>query len=190
MFRSRANLVLVVVLSVAWAGACGKRPPVAASVEAPPLPPAVAPPAPPSPPAPPPSPTAASPLSEDELFARKTLDELNSERPLGDALFDLDDFTIRDDARAVLQRNADWMRRWPSTRIRVEGHGDERGTSEYNLALGQRRSVAVKDYLVGLGIAAARIDVISKGEEAPVCVESHEGCWQRNRRGQSVVTAK
>ena len=94
------------------------------------------------------------------------------------------------DARAPLQRNADYMRRWPSLRITVEGHCDERGTAEYNLSLGERRSAAVKSYLISLGVAADRITVISKGKESPFCREENEACWQQNRRGHFIVTAK
>ncbi len=72
----------------------------------------------------------------------------------------------------------------------MEGHADSRGTNEYNLALGERRGNAVKEYLVGLGIAADRLIVVSKGEETPVCTEETEGCWTRNRRGHFVITAK
>jgi peptidoglycan-associated lipoprotein len=104
--------------------------------------------------------------------------------------FDLDKSDIRDDARAVLSRNAEFLKRWTSTRITLEGHCDERGTAEYNLGLGERRSAAVKDYLVGLGISADRITVVSKGKEAPQCTESNEACWQQNRRGHPVFTAK
>ena len=82
------------------------------------------------------------------------------------------------------------MKRWTSTRITVEGHCDERGTAEYNLGLGERRANAVKDYLVSLGIAADRVTVVSKGKEAPVCTEENESCWQQNRRGHFVITAK
>jgi peptidoglycan-associated lipoprotein len=75
-------------------------------------------------------------------------------------------------------------------RTSVEGHADSRGTNQYNLALGERRANAVKDYLVGLGIAADRLVVVSKGEETPLCTEETESCWQRNRRGHFVATAK
>ena len=136
---------------------------------------------------PPPPP---APLTEDELFARKSLDQLNAEMPLGDVSFDLDQSTIRDDQRGILQKNADWMRRWTTTRVSIEGHADSRGTNEYNLALGDRRARAVMDYLAGLGIAADRMVVVSKGEESPVCTEENEGCWARNRRGHFVITAK
>lgn len=110
--------------------------------------------------------------------------------PLADVFFDYDMSTVRDDQRAALQRNADWMRRWTSTRVSVEGHTDSRGTNEYNLALAQRRGDAVKQYLVGLGIAADRLVVSSKGEEVPLCTQEEESCWSRNRRGHFVITAK
>jgi peptidoglycan-associated lipoprotein len=77
-----------------------------------------------------------------------------------------------------------------SVRISVEGHADERGSGEYNLALGDRRANAVKSYLVNLGVATDRINVVSKGKESPFCTESNESCWQQNRRGHFVVTAK
>jgi peptidoglycan-associated lipoprotein len=145
----------------------------------------------PPPPAPtPPRPAPAARLTDEEIFARKTLDELNAERPLGDAFFDFDRYMIREDARRTLQQNAGWLRHWDSTRITVEGHGDARGTSEYNLALGERRANAAKQYLVGLGIAPGRILAVTKGEESPVCTESSESCWQQNRRAHSMITAK
>ena len=104
--------------------------------------------------------------------------------------FDLDDSTVREDAKAPLQRNADWMKRWTSTAITIEGHCDSRGSSEYNLALGTRRANAVKDYLVNLGIASSRITVISKGKEQPFCSTEDESCWSQNRRGHFIITAK
>ena len=110
--------------------------------------------------------------------------------PLADVMFDYDQFNIRDDQRGVLQQNADYMRRWASIRATIEGHADARGTNEYNLALGQRRANVVRDYLVGLGIAADRFVVVSKGEEEPVCREDTDACHARNRRGHFVITAK
>ena len=104
--------------------------------------------------------------------------------------FDYDMSTIREDARPILQRNADYMRRWPSIRVTVEGHADARGTNEYNLALGERRGAAVKDYLASLGIAADRILGISKGEEEPLCREMTEPCYAMNRRGHFIITGK
>jgi peptidoglycan-associated lipoprotein len=104
--------------------------------------------------------------------------------------FELDQAELMAEGQAALQRNADWMRQWTSTRVSVEGHCDERGTNEYNLALGERRAAAVRDYLVGLGIAANRVATVSRGEESPFCTDSHEGCWSRNRRGHFLVTSK
>ena len=148
-----------------------------------------------APPAPPPyvpsdTATTSKGLSDDELFAQKTLDQLNAERPLADVHFDLDDWTIRDDDRVILQKNAAWLQRWSSTRITVEGHCDDRGTGEYNIALGERRAHAVKEYLSSLGVTPERILVVSMGEEAPMCLETGENCWQLNRRGHPVITAK
>jgi peptidoglycan-associated lipoprotein len=104
--------------------------------------------------------------------------------------FDYDKSEIRPEGRASLQKNAEWLKRWTSTLIAVEGHCDSRGSSEYNLALGDRRANAVKDYLVSLGIAANRVTVVSKGKEEPVCREENEPCWQQNRRGHFIISAK
>jgi peptidoglycan-associated lipoprotein len=124
------------------------------------------------------------------VFSRKSVEELNAEMPLADVSFDYDQSQIREDQRAVLQKNADYLRRWTSVRVTVEGHADSRGTNEYNLALGERRGNAVKDYMTGLGIAADRLVVISKGEEGPLCKEEVESCWSQNRRGHFIITAK
>ena len=115
---------------------------------------------------------------------------MNQERPLADVFFDYDQAVLRDDGRAALSRNSDWLKRWTSTRITVEGHCDSRGTAEYNLALGARRATAVKDYLVSLGVVGDRIVTVSKGKEQPLCMEENEPCWQQNRRGHPIITAK
>ena len=189
-FRRTAALFMLSVVFALGAAACSKKTPPAVTPAPPPPPPAapVAPPAPPPPPAPAPTPAPPRTPTEEEIFAGKTLEQLSAE--LGAVFFDLDESTIRDDARPVLQKNAGWMKRWTSTRVTVEGHADERGSGEYNLALGERRAAAVKNYLVSLGISADRVNVVSKGKEAPVCTESNESCWQRNRRGHFIVTAR
>jgi peptidoglycan-associated lipoprotein len=119
-----------------------------------------------------------------------SLAELNAQRPLEDVYFAYDQAELSDAARASLQKNSDWMKRWVSTVITVEGHADSRGTSEYNLALGERRAASARDYLVSLGIAANRVNLVSMGEEQPVCTEEMESCWSQNRRGHFVITAK
>lgn len=173
------------------AAGCAKKAPVAAPE---PPPPPVVQPAPPPPPPPTPAPTPAPvppPVpTEDEIFASKSLEALNAEQPLQHVAFELDSYTLSDAARAALDTNAAWLRRWASTRVTVEGHADSRGTNEYNLSLGDRRAAAVREYLVSLGIAADRIAAISKGEEQPFCSEETESCWAQNRRGYFVITAK
>jgi peptidoglycan-associated lipoprotein len=189
--RQSTWLTAVILLVVLTVSACSKK--VPPPPPPPPAPPVAAapPPPPPPPPAPAPAPPAApKPLTEEELFARKTLEQLNAEMPLGDVMFDYDQAAVREDQRALLQKNADYMRKWPTVRVTVEGHADARGTNEYNLALGERRGNAVKDYLVSLGISADRLSVISKGEEAGLCADMTEQCYARNRRGHFIITAK
>ena len=191
--RRRVWLPAIVLLVAVTLNACSRRTPPPAPPPPAPPPVATAPAPPPPPPAqkpPPPPPQVQKPLTEEELFARKTLDQLNAEAPLGDVMFDYDQFAIRDDQRAALQRNADYLRRWTSVRVSVEGHADLRGTNEYNLALGERRANSVREYLAGLGIAADRLAVSSKGEETPLCTEDSEACHARNRRVHFVITAK
>lgn len=102
--------------------------------------------------------------------------------------FDYDQSDIRPDAAATLQKQAAWLKRYSSVTLTIEGHCDERGTREYNLALGARRASATKEYLIGQGISASRLETISYGKEKPACVESNEGCWAQNRRAVSVIS--
>jgi len=109
---------------------------------------------------------------------------------VGDTVhFDYDRYDIMDSDRAVLQRQAAWLGKYPSVRVTVEGHCDERGTREYNLALGARRANAVKEYLVSLGVSSGRLETISYGKERPMCTESSESCWAQNRRGVTTITS-
>jgi peptidoglycan-associated lipoprotein len=126
--------------------------------------------APPPPPPPPPQP------SLDELFLKE----------VRDAYFDFNKSDIRPDARDALSKTADFFKNYPQVKAVIEGHCDERGSTEYNLGLGQRRADAVKKYLVSLGISADRLDTISYGKEKPFCMEHDETCWQQNRRGHFV----
>jgi len=107
--------------------------------------------------------------------------------PLKDVFFDYDRYDLRGDAREVLRANADWLKKNPSAKIEIEGHCDERGTSEYNLALGAKRAQSAKDYLATLGIADDRLSTISYGEEIPVCKQLTEDCWRQNRRARFVI---
>jgi len=102
--------------------------------------------------------------------------------------FDLDRYNLKPSAQATLERQAAWLKTYSNVTITVEGHCDERGTREYNLALGSRRANAVKDYLVSLGIAPNRITTISYGKERPAVLGSTEDAWAQNRRGVTVVT--
>ena len=104
-----------------------------------------------------------------------------------DIYFDYDEYQIQPDARPVLEKVSSWLLKHRSAQISVEGNCDERGTNEYNLALGDRRAKAVRDYLIALGIAPGRIQTISYGEENPVCMEKTEQCWTKNRRVHFVV---
>jgi peptidoglycan-associated lipoprotein len=126
----------------------------------------------------------------EEIFARMSLAELNAKKPLGDVFFGIDKSDLADEARASLQKNADYLKRWATLRISVEGHCDERGTAEYNLALGERRATAVRAYLTSLGVGADRVTVVSKGKEQPFCTERTESCFSQNRRGHFLITAK
>ena len=194
MRRSFRVCATVAILSAALAvGACGKKAPEApkpppAPAPAPPPPP-VTKPTPPPPPTPAPTPPPRTP-TEDELFAATSLDDLNKKGVLTDTFFALDSTELSQESRGAIQKNVEYLKRWASTKIMVEGHADSRGTNEYNLALAERRAAAVRDYLVSLGIPADRVTIVSKGEEAPFCTEEAESCWQQNRRGHFVFTAK
>ncbi len=127
-------------------------------------------------PPPPPAPTTTAPTLE-ELFTRE----------VQDAYFDYDKADVRPDARNALSKTAEFLRSYPQIRVSLEGHCDERGSTEYNLALGDRRAQAAKNFLVSLGVAADRVQTISYGKERPFCAQSNENCWQQNRRGHFVM---
>jgi peptidoglycan-associated lipoprotein len=183
-------------LLVAVVSCAGKKapPPVAPPPPPPPVqvappPPAPPPPAPrppaPRPPAPPPPPP-----SEIDIFNKKTVADLNNERNLDDVFFDYDKADLGDAARASLQKDAAYVQKWQTVKVLISGHADSRGTNEYNLALGERRAAATRDFLVGLGVVASRISIVSKGEEQPFCKEENEACWSQNRRGHFEITEK
>ncbi len=123
-----------------------------------------------------PAEVSAPPLPFDELFRQN----------VRDAFFDYDKYDIRPDARDALARTAEFLRRYPEAKVGIEGHCDERGSLEYNLALGAERAEATKKFLESLGIDGNRMNTVSYGKERPFCTEHDESCWQQNRRGHFV----
>jgi peptidoglycan-associated lipoprotein len=188
MSRSFQYSAAVLITLAITTAACGKKDPVTPAapppvVEATPTAPTAPPPPPPPPAAPPKVPT------EDEIYASMSPEEI-AKKYLTDVFFDYDSVELSEPTRGALQKNAEFMKRRTTARIMVEGHADSRGTNEYNLALGERRADAVRDYIVSLGIPTERITIVSKGEEQPFCREETESCWQQNRRGHFIVTAR
>ena len=140
----------------------------------------------PPPAPPPPAPSAPAPVTSSIIPGSAEDFRVN----VGDTVhFAYDQYSVQDADKATLQKQATWLARYPQVRVSVEGHADERGTREYNLALGARRANAVKEYLVSLGVSTARVETISYGKERPICTESNESCWAQNRRGVTVVTS-
>jgi len=129
-------------------------------------------------------------LDEYARLRAMSAEEIERSGLLGEIYFDFDRSEIRDADRATLTKNADALKKYDFLRVTVEGHCDERGTVEYNLALGDRRAKAAYDYLVSLGVPADRLKTVSYGKEVPVCQAATEECWQKNRRGHFTVTGK
>ena len=133
--------------------------------------------------------------TKESTTGKSSLDDLKSGKapvtpassPLKDVFFDFDRADLSADARAVLRANAEWLKTNPAVRVEIEGHCDERGTSEYNLALGAKRAQAAREYLATLGVASARLSTTSYGEEIPLCKEASESCWKQNRRARFVI---
>jgi len=135
-------------------------------------------------PTPPPAPSAQAPARTPNAATRARIDELLAK--IEDAYFDYDQHTLRPDAVKALEADSaelrDILKDYPDYKLTIEGHCDERGSAEYNLALGDARAHAAKDYLVQVGIPAGQLNVTSYGKEKPVCEEHDENCWQKNRR--------
>ena len=138
--------------------------------------------------APPPAPSTSRD-AVPEIMAQdiRTLNEKGYLKP---AFFDYAKAELRDDARNALAADADLLKRYPSLQFVIEGHCDERGTEEYNLALGEERADAAREYLRSMGIDTTRMKTISYGKEKPFCEREEEGCWQSNRRAHFLITAK
>jgi len=130
---------------------------------------------------------AAEAKAREEAEASERAAAAEAAAGLKPVYFDFDRSLIRDDMRSVMKENADWLKANPKAKVRIEGNCDERGTIEYNQALGQRRAAAARKYLTDLGISSSRISLISYGKEKQVCSEQTEECWQMNRRDELVA---
>jgi peptidoglycan-associated lipoprotein len=177
--KSRSVLFLVIILSISvmalWG--CPKKAEVTAAPEAPKEAPAPQEEAKPE--------VAPAPAPAKEEVKEHAAAAAEGLQPI---YFDFDRSFVRDDAKSTMKANAAWLKANPKVKIKIEGNCDERGTIEYNQALGQRRAVSAKKYLTDMGIAASRISLISYGKEKPICQEHSETCWQKNRRDDFVVS--
>ena len=190
--KSRCAGFALLILALILVG-CAKRPqlvqaqapaPTGAAVTEPAAP--VVSPQPAVPRAPEPPPTSSTPAAP----MPPPVKEFTEVVALQDIYFDFDRYDIRPDAVSTLAANVDWMKSNPGALILIEGHCDERGTNEYNLALGDRRAKSTMDSLVAQGVAADRITIISYGEERPVCAEHTETCWSKNRRAHFLAKVR
>ena len=193
MHIRRASAALALIVLLATIGACAKKqPPVARPAPPPPADSTGAgagrPPAPPEPVAEnpiPPEPT----ITEDPLTSRD-IDEINKNSPFQPVFFALDSAEIDSAGQQALNANVEVLKKYAEWVITIEGHADERGTAEYNLALGERRAMAARTYLVSMGIPANRLNVVSYGKEFPFDPAHNEAAWSKNRRAQFVVTSR
>ncbi len=188
--KAKVSIVLVVLLAVT-VGACKKKTPPVVRPQPPAMTATTAPPSPPPPPNPvsEPVPVPPEPLKDDGLTS-KSLDDLNRDSPLKPLFYELDSSEVSATGQQVLQANAAVLKRYPTWQITIEGHCDERGTAEYNLALGERRALAAKTYLVSLGIPADKVRTVSYGKEFPFDAGHEDAAWSKNRRAHFVITAK
>src|SRR5581483_3024459 len=191
-FRPMTAVVMLVLLAVMVSACRGKKPPVARPAPPPPAGSGATagnrPPAPPEPVAEPPV-VPPEPVP-DTRISSASLDDLNRNSPLKPAFFEYDSSELTSEAQRVLNENAQLLKQNPTWTVTIEGHCDERGTAEYNLALGERRAVAARAYLVSLGISADRLRTVSYGKEFPFDPGHDEAAFAKNRRAHFVITAK
>ena len=183
-------LTALVVVSLALGGCAPKKPPVARPL---PPPPPTTPEAPPPPPPPAPvaeRPIVAPPPLVEDPMASRSIDELNRDSPMRVVYYGFDSAELSAEARTALDANAAVLKKYPSWTVTIEGHCDERGTAEYNLALGERRAAAAQSYLVALGVPASRVKTVSYGKEFPFDPGHDEAAWAKNRRAHFVITGK
>jgi peptidoglycan-associated lipoprotein len=189
--NAKALMVLVLLLTIGVAACKDKaKPPVAR-----PMPPPLVtntgdPTRPPDPPRPVSEPVIVPPMPAEDTIGSKSIDDLNRDSPLRPLFFALDSSDVSTDGQQVLQANAAVLKKYPGMQITIEGHCDERGTAEYNLALGERRALSAKNYLVSLGVPADKVKTVSYGKEFPFDAGHDDGAWAKNRRAHFVITAK
>ena len=190
--RNQKAVIVIAVVIVSLAGACARnRKPAATPQPAPTL-------SAPSETAPAPKPPQRvdesvplpQPRLAEDAVSNRSIDDLNRNSPLKPVFFPLDSAELDDAGRAVATADADVLKKYATWAITIEGHCDERGTAEYNLALGERRAGAVKSYLSSLGVPESRIKTVSYGKEFPFDMEHTEEAWAKNRRGHLVITSK
>jgi peptidoglycan-associated lipoprotein len=191
--RKANKLMILAVLMTVVIGACAKKAPPVARPMPPPLtgvtdPTGGKPPGPPEPVLEPP--IVVPPMPAEDSISGKSLDDLNRDSPLKPLFFELDSSEVSADGQRVLQENAATMKKYATWSVTIEGHCDERGTAEYNLALGERRALAAKNYLVSLGIPADKVKTVSYGKEFPFDPGHQDAAWSLNRRAHFVITAK
>ena len=178
----RQSALILALIAAVGLSACGGK-----KIE-PKAPPPVAPATPP--PAPPPSMPDVPQVDEYDRIKAMSTDEIDRLGLTADVHFDYDSADIRDSDRPILSKNAEALKKYDFLKVAVEGHCDERGSVEYNLALGERRAKSAYDYLVQLGVPAERLKTVSYGKEVPLCQEAGEGCWARNRRARFTISGK
>jgi len=184
----------VVLALLVFAGACHKnKPPVARPLPPPPpvtnTNPTSSTPAPPTP-VPDTTPVPKEPAITEDPLTSSDLDAINKNSPFQPVFYPLDGYEVDGTAQQALNANATLLKKYPTWVITIEGHCDERGTAEYNLALGEKRALSAKTYLVSLGIPADRLRTVSYGKEFPFDPGHDEGAWSQNRRAHFVVTSK
>jgi peptidoglycan-associated lipoprotein len=192
--RQTSFAAIAILVAALSAGACGKKTPPLARPIPPPVTTPVGPPTtrPPAPPEPVPETTAIPPEPKitDDPLSSGDLDAINKNSPFQPVLYSLDSFEVDGTGQQALNANAGILKKYPTWVITIEGHCDERGTAEYNLALGEKRALSAKTYLVSLGVPADRLRTVSYGKEFPFDPGHDEGAWSKNRRAHFVVTSK
>lgn len=190
--KQRRTVVVVAMVTLLLVGACGKKkPPVARPTTPPASSGSTTGSRPPGPPEPVKEPVVvpAEPIASDTL-STTDIDTLNKNSPFQPVFFALDEDVIDSAGQQALGHNAELMKKYPTWIVTIEGHADERGTAEYNLALGERRALAARNYLMSLGIPADRLRTVSYGKEFPFEPGHDESSWSKNRRAHFVVTSK